>query len=111
LFSILFALGMVAVAIATQVVVPALLRFLSLFFATRGLTAAADAVREAGEDAMAGINRSRRWFRGAAIESDAAADERVRVAADPEANVRVEPEPEAREADEESATEARKATR
>ena len=111
LLSILFALGMVAVAIATQVVVPALLRFLSLFFATRGLTAAAGAVREAGEDAMAGINRSRRWFRGAAIESDAAPDDRVRVAADPGPNVRVEPEPEAREADEESATEARKATR
>jgi tRNA A-37 threonylcarbamoyl transferase component Bud32 len=111
LLSILFALGMVAVVIATQVVVPALLRFLSLFFATRGLTAAADAVREAGEDAMAGIDRSRRWFRGAAIESDAAPDDRVRVAADPEANVRVEPEPEAGEADEESATQARKATR
>jgi hypothetical protein len=107
LLSILLALGMVAVAIATQVVVPALLRFLSLFFATRGLTAAADAVREAGEDAMAGINRSRRWFRGAAIESD----DRVRVAADSQANVRIEPEPEAGEADEEDATEARKATR
>jgi hypothetical protein len=114
LFSIVFALGMVAVAIATQVVVPALLRFLSLFFATRGLAAAANAVREAGEDAMSGMDRSRRWFRGAATESDAAADDRVRVAPEAEANVRVEPQPDAREvdeADDESATEARKATR
>ena len=63
LLSILFAAGMVAVALATQVVVPGILRLLSLFFATRGLTAAADAVREAGEDAIAGMGRSRQWFR------------------------------------------------
>jgi hypothetical protein len=107
--SIVFALGMVAVAIATQVVVPALLRFLAIFFATRGLTAAANAVREAGEDAMSGIDRSRRWFRGAAIPSDAPSDDRVRVEVAPEANVRVESEP--ADADDETATEARKATR
>jgi hypothetical protein len=109
LFSIVFALGMVAVAIATQVVVPALLRFLSIFFATRGLTAAANAVREAGEDAMSGIDRSRRWFRGAVTSSGAEPDDRVRVAAPSEVNVRVEPE--AVPADDESVTEARKAAR
>jgi hypothetical protein len=110
-FSIVFALGMVAVAIATQVVVPALLRFLSIFFATRGLTAAANAVREAGEDAMSGIDRSRRWFRGGVNTSVAEPDDRVRVATPSEANVRVEHEPEAVPADDEGVTEARKASR
>ncbi len=93
LFSIVFALGMVAVAIVTQVIVPGLLRLLSLFFATRGLTAAANAVREAGEDAMSGMDRSRRWFRGAATESEAVGDERIRVDAGAAAGVRVEPDP------------------
>jgi hypothetical protein len=80
LLSLVFAVGMVAVAIATQVVVPGLLRLLSLFFATRGLTAAANSVREAGEDAMSGIDRSRQWVRGArAAPSEAASDDRVRV--------------------------------
>ena len=53
--SLLFAVGMVAVALATQVIVPTVLRFLSLFFASRGLKTAANAVREAGDDAMSGI--------------------------------------------------------
>jgi hypothetical protein len=108
--SIVFALGIVAVEIATQVV-PRLLRFLSIFFATRGLTAAANAVREAGEDAMSGIDRSRRWFRGAVSTSDAEPDDHVRVVTEPEANVRVEPETPVATADDESVTEARKATR
>ncbi len=102
--SLLFAVGMVAVALATQVIVPTVLRLLSLFFASRGLTTAANAVREAGEDAMAGIDRSRRWFRGAGLESDAARDDRVRVAPAASSQVRVEPATEAdetREADEE----------
>ena len=34
------------------------------FFATRGLTAAAEAVREAGEDAIDGMARSRQWSLG-----------------------------------------------
>ena len=106
LFSLVFAFGMVAVAIATQVVVPAVLRLLSLFFARRGLTAAANAVRQAGEEAMSGIDRSREWFRGAGVPSetaddgewlrgaasaptDAASDERIRVARG-DAKVRVE---------------------
>ena len=84
LLAILFTVGMVAVALATQVVVPATLRLLSLFFASRGLTAAANAVREAGENAIEGMERSRRWFlsRGAApgTASGATADDRIRVA-------------------------------
>jgi tRNA A-37 threonylcarbamoyl transferase component Bud32 len=88
--SILFAAGMVAVAIATQLVVPGILRLLSLFFATRGLTAAAESVRAAGEDAMAGMARSRRWIRSDLESTESATqDDRVRVAGDPE-KVRVE---------------------
>jgi tRNA A-37 threonylcarbamoyl transferase component Bud32 len=108
--SILFAAGMVAVAIATQVVVPGILRLLSVFFATRGLTAAAEAVREAGEDALAGMARSRGWIRsGVEPTGSTRHDDRVRVAEDPE-KVRIESgETEAVESDD--ATEARSARR
>jgi hypothetical protein len=95
--SLLFAVGMVAVALATHVIVPTVLRFLSLFFASRGLKTAANAVREAGDDAISGMDRSRQWFRGGAMESDAARDDRVRVAPAASSQVRVEPATEADE--------------
>jgi hypothetical protein len=81
LVALMFTAGMVAVAIATQVVVPTLLRFLSVFFASRALTEAAQAVHAAGESAMIGMDRSRRWFMGHdAHEPDRApGDERIRV--------------------------------
>jgi tRNA A-37 threonylcarbamoyl transferase component Bud32 len=110
LLSILFAAGMVVVALATQVVVPGILRLLSLFFATRGLTAAAEAVREAGEDAIAGMGRSRQWFRSglepAATPGPVQAETPatgVRVAHDA-AKVRVESGDDVVEADDEAAT-------
>ncbi len=113
LFSLFFALGMVVVALATQVVVPGLLRLLSLFFATRGLTSAARAVRDAGEDAMSGMDRSRQWFRGvsgvAPIEAEP--EERVRVT-DTESRVRVDARPEGSEdVPDEATTEAHDARR
>ncbi len=94
LLALLFTVGMVAVALATQVEVPGVLRLLSLFFASRALTAAANAVREAGEDAIEGMDRSRRWFvsRGNAPKAGASTteDERIRVAEErPSAKVRV----------------------
>ena len=114
LFSLFFALGMVAVAITTQVVVPGLLRLLSLFFATRGLKGAANAVREAGEDAMSGMDRSRQWFRGVSgvVASEAEGDERVRVT-DVESRVRVDADSERGEEDatDEATAEAHKAGR
>jgi hypothetical protein len=113
--SLLFAVGMVAVALATQVIVPGLLRLLSLFFATRGLTTAANAVREAGEDAMGGIDRSRQWFRGAGMDHEPEREDHVRVAPAPSSQVRVEakaeadPSDEAREEEEDAAPSTRNA--
>ena len=62
IFSLAFLVAMLAVWISTQVVVPTLLRILAMFFAPRGLRAAADAVLQAGSSALGGMERSRRWF-------------------------------------------------
>ncbi len=62
--ALVFTIGMLAVLIATQVVVPTLLQFLSIFVARRSLLAAATTVREAGQTAAHEIDRSRRWFAG-----------------------------------------------
>jgi hypothetical protein len=68
--ALLWTAGMIGVALATQVIVPIVLRTLAQFFAARGLNAAADAVREAGEVALANMDRSRRWFLGMATVRD-----------------------------------------
>ncbi|MGH7269638.1 MAG: serine/threonine protein kinase [Polyangiaceae bacterium] len=57
-----FAVGIVAVSLTMQVVVPGVLLFLSTFFARRELAAAAQTVREAGHGAVRAMDRSRRWF-------------------------------------------------
>ena len=62
LFAAAFTAGAIAVTLATQVVVPVVLRFLSVFFARGPLTRAADAVREAGDEALENIQRSQQWF-------------------------------------------------
>ena len=93
MFSLAFLVGMVAVWVATQVVVPTLLRLLATFFAPRGLRAAADAVLEAGAAALKGMERSRQWFFAGAVGRDgesvvpdggstSADGERVRVTGD-----------------------------
>jgi hypothetical protein len=58
-------IAILAVSLATQVVVPTLLRLLSLFFARRALWEAANAVRDAGTMAIEGMAQSRRWMGGA----------------------------------------------
>jgi hypothetical protein len=110
LVALVFTVGMVAVAIATQVVVPTLLRFLSLFFASRGLRAAATAVHDAGENAMIGMDQSRRWFMGGAAREPLAGDEeRVRVAG---GRIRVDTAPDEADEDEDDvATKADEAKR
>jgi hypothetical protein len=64
MFAVLFTFGIIAVSVATQVVVPLVLRLLSLFFARRALTTAASEVRRAGDVAVEGMAASRRWFLG-----------------------------------------------
>ena len=59
---LVFVIGMVAVTLTTRIVVPLLLRFLSVFFARDALIRAAVAVREAGGEAVENMDRSRRWF-------------------------------------------------
>jgi hypothetical protein len=100
MFSLAFLLAMLAVWISTQVVVPALLRILAVFFVPRGLRAAADAVLEAGSSALGGMERSRRWFFAGvtgregdpvAPREGSADDGRVRVTGDvPDPRVRVD---------------------
>jgi protein kinase-like protein len=70
--AILFTVGIVAVSLATQVVVPLVLRVLSLFFAHRALTRAAQAVGHAGEVAVGGMRASRQWFFAGATWPDTA---------------------------------------
>jgi hypothetical protein len=64
LVALVFTIGMLALLIATQVVVPFVLQLLAIFFARRPLLTAAATVREAGQTAAQQIDRSRRWFAG-----------------------------------------------
>jgi len=80
--------GAVAVTLATQVVVPVVLRFLAVFFAREPLTRAADAVREAGDEALENIQRSQQWFmRQVHAPPDVAAHVRVDEPAPPRTRV------------------------
>jgi Protein kinase domain len=77
--TLVFLVATLAVALATQVVVPIVLTILSLFFARRALREAIDVVRDAGHRAVDEMNRLRRE----AIEGEAgdapAEDPQVRV--------------------------------
>ncbi|MGH7437677.1 MAG: serine/threonine protein kinase [Polyangiaceae bacterium] len=64
IFTLVFAVGLVAVTVVTQVALPLLLRVLSVLLARRQLRDAADAVQEAGGRAVRSIAQSRRWMRG-----------------------------------------------
>ena len=61
-FAILFSIGIVGVALATQVVVPLVLGVLSLFVAPRALIAASVSVRRAGHSAIDGMRLARQWL-------------------------------------------------
>jgi hypothetical protein len=84
-FTLAFALGIVWVSITTQVVVPIVLRLLSLFIARRALVRAADSVRDAGGRALDAMSGSRRWMHpedgevGADPGTEGVPDPRVRV--------------------------------
>jgi hypothetical protein len=79
LLVLLFTAGIVAVSIATQVVVPVVLRVLSLFVARRSLVAAADATRRGGDAAIDGMRAARRWVFGEAGPLSEMPEPRVRV--------------------------------
>jgi hypothetical protein len=99
-FLLAFLLATLAVSIATRIVVPMVLRVLSAFFAPRPLRAAAVAVREAGDNAVEHMIRSRRWLfdqtQGERVDDapeaspTTAPEERTRVTEDVGAKVRVE---------------------
>jgi hypothetical protein len=115
-FSLAFLIAMIAVSMATRVVVPIVLRVLSLFFARNGLRAAASAVSEAGEVALRGMDRSRHWFFAQAwggadtrgvLEGARAPEERVRVTSDADSpKIRVEPSGRETEEEDDEASEA-----
>ena len=105
-FALLFTVGIVAVSIATQLVVPLVLRMLSLFMARRALAAAADAASHAGEVAVDGMRAARRWVVGGvgARASEDSPEPRVRV--DPAAADAVNEEVEEAQADAEDGGES-----
>ena len=97
LFALLFTVAIMAVAIATEVVVPMILRLLSLLFARRALTTAAVAARSAGEAAIEEMSRSRHWFLDEEVVplvESPPPEPAVRVDAQPRADMRVVAEPE-----------------
>ena len=77
LFGLAFAVGIVAVTVTTQLVVPLVLTILSIFVARGALRRASTNVREAGRSALDNMERSRRWFHGEA--PPAAHEPQVRV--------------------------------
>jgi len=87
-FTLVFAVGIVWVSIVMRVIVPLILRLLSLFLPSRALLSAADAVRDAGRRAVDGMARSRRWMQGGGLvpddredgaDAEGPSDDRVRV--------------------------------
>ncbi len=106
--SLLFLVGMLAVSVATQVLVPLVLTVLSLFFARRAFRSAVDAVRDAGHRAVDAMDRARRGGPGESPEEAT----HVRVEPDDEApRARVddaEGSPEPADGDDADAHEARK---
>jgi hypothetical protein len=108
--TLLFTIGIVAVSLALQVIVPAILGVLSLFFARPALRNAASVVRRAGDVAIDGMRTSRRWFLARDPQETARRSQATRVRIDGSAPVRVANEDAARDADEESGKDAEEHT-
>jgi hypothetical protein len=102
-FALFFTIGILAVSIATQVIVPTILQVLSLFFARRPLRTAAEAVHQAGDIAIDGMQQSRNWFlgRNAPLGAEEPPASRMRVDQDATERARVAQDDEAPVADEE----------
>ncbi len=81
-FGLAFAVGIIAVTVTTQIVVPLVLTLLSVFLASSAMRRASTRVRDAGQSALDNMERTRRWMRGeGAPEADAGPD-RIRVETD-----------------------------
>jgi hypothetical protein len=104
--TLVFLAAMLAVSIATQVVVPVVLTLLSLFFARRAMLSAVAAVRDAGHRAVDAMDRVRR---GAGDEQPAD-PARLRVEEPPDAvRARIaEPDPAEDEAEDEGRRRAKR---
>ncbi len=101
LFRLAFAVGIVAVTVTTQLVVPLVLTILSIFVARGALRRASTHVREAGRSALDNMERSRRWLHG---DTPPPTPHEAQVRVEPEeqaGGVRVADEPHEREEDDE----------
>jgi hypothetical protein len=85
LLSLGISIGIFFVVLATQIVVPLFLVFLSVIFARQALQSAAHRVRLAGRGAIENMNRSRSWLVG-----DFAPDEKTEHAHDARPPLRVD---------------------
>jgi hypothetical protein len=103
MFALFFTFGIIAVSVATQIVVPLVLRLLSLFFARRALVTAAAEVRRAGDVAVEGMAASRRWFLGQFVPTPAGGSQEAHVRVGEGAEVSI---PHARVAEERDETDA-----
>jgi len=64
LLGLAFAVGIVAVTVTTQLVVPLVLTILSIFVARGALRRASSTVRDTGRSVLDNMERSRRWLNG-----------------------------------------------
>jgi protein kinase-like protein len=100
-----FAVAMLAVTIATRLVVPVVLQLLALFFARPALRRAADSVRRAGQEALTSMAQGRRTLlAGGAPPVEAPLDVRPTRVSAPEAPETPEEEPSDELLESESAT-------
>jgi hypothetical protein len=108
-FGLAFAVGIVAVTLTTQLVIPLVLTILSIFVARGALRRASSTVRDAGRSALDNMERSRRWIHGGMAARDAAAGEgRARIEPEPSAppgvRVAVDPDEDDEDADDEDSS-------
>jgi hypothetical protein len=102
LIGLAFAVGIVAVTVTTQLVIPLVLTILSIFVARGALRRASSTVRDAGRSALDNMERSRRWLDGEPPPPAESAGDSEHVRVDPGAppgRVRVDGEDEPEEAD------------
>jgi serine/threonine protein kinase len=86
LLGLAFAVGIVAVTVTTQLVVPLVLTILSIFVARGALQRASATVRDTGRSVLDNMERSRRWLHGDPQPPTATAAGEPHVRVEPEAS-------------------------